>query len=399
MTHLPFLGASLREAREARELTATALSDLIGVSKAAVSQYERGKQTPRPEVMERICSTLNLPRAFFSTTRTVPEAPIFYRSMASATKRARKRAERRYGWCRALADYLEALVEAPPVDFPALHEGPLTTLSMEDVEALAEELRGHWSMGTGPITNMTWLLETKGAIVSKWDLGAAQLDAFSQWPLGTRRPFVVLGNAKDTCARIRFNVGHELGHLVLHRHAVTTALKENTDYKQMEAQAHRFAAAFCLPAAGFAQDFTAPTLEAFVALKRKWKLSIGMMIKRAEDLNYISPRKARRLWVSYGKRGWRKREPLDDVQAPEEPQFFARSLSLLLDNNVQTVRDITSALPFSSSDLAALAGMDPMLLREGGARIDPIAPMLKPQPQRRRRSGDNGGSVIRFPRP
>lgn len=396
MAGQPFHGASLREAREAREITATALSEIIGVSKAAVSQYEHDRQTPRPEVMARICTSLNLPRAFFATTRSVPDAPIFYRSMASATKRARLRAERRYGWCRTLATYLTAFVEAPEVDFPTLHEGTIASLSLDDIEGLADDLRQHWGIGIGPISNMTWLLENKGAIVSKWDLGAAQLDAFSQWPLDCDRPFVILGDGKESCARSRFNVGHELGHLVLHRHVTAKNVRTGSDHKIMESQAHRFAAAFCLPAAAFAADFAAPTLGSFLALKRKWRLSIGMMIKRAEDLGYITPRKSRRLWMSYAKRGWKKREPLDDEQPVERPQFLARSLLLLLDNGVQTASQVSAALPFSASDLGALAGVDPKLLRETTARIDPITPLLK-APASPRRAIEGGGSVIPFP--
>ncbi len=60
-----FVGARLREAREARELTAIALADLIGVTRQAVSQYESGIQTPAPYVMRRIMDVLRLPLQFF----------------------------------------------------------------------------------------------------------------------------------------------------------------------------------------------------------------------------------------------------------------------------------------------------------------------------------------------
>ena len=94
-----FVGGRLTEAREARGLTAVALADLLGVSKAAISQYESGHVTPRPDIMQKMAQVLNLPPYFFS--RPVQEheaATVFYRSLSAATRTARSRAERRMGW-------------------------------------------------------------------------------------------------------------------------------------------------------------------------------------------------------------------------------------------------------------------------------------------------------------
>ena len=52
-----FVGGRLRQAREARGVSASALAALLGVSRQAVSQYERGPETPSPAVMHRIAET------------------------------------------------------------------------------------------------------------------------------------------------------------------------------------------------------------------------------------------------------------------------------------------------------------------------------------------------------
>src|SRR4051812_23724210 len=94
-----FVGARLREAREARNITGVALAELLDVSRQAISQYESGSVTPHPEVLQQIAAKLRLPSHFFSTpARTKPRRPKFFRSMSSATKSARVRAERRYEW-------------------------------------------------------------------------------------------------------------------------------------------------------------------------------------------------------------------------------------------------------------------------------------------------------------
>src|SRR5215212_8094956 len=104
-----FVGARLREGREARGLTATALSEILDVTRQSVSQYENEQQTPRPEVMQKIEQVLNLPPAFFSrpVVGEPGERKIFYRSMSSATKHARARMDRRYDWLREITDYLQ----------------------------------------------------------------------------------------------------------------------------------------------------------------------------------------------------------------------------------------------------------------------------------------------------
>jgi transcriptional regulator with XRE-family HTH domain len=73
-----FVGQRLREAREARELTAVALADLIGVTRQAVSQYENGLQTPAPEVMRRITEVVRLPYHFFLAPPSPEERDLIF---------------------------------------------------------------------------------------------------------------------------------------------------------------------------------------------------------------------------------------------------------------------------------------------------------------------------------
>ena len=49
-----FVGARLVQARKARGLSAIALSEMINVKSATISQYEHGKHSPPPEVLDAI---------------------------------------------------------------------------------------------------------------------------------------------------------------------------------------------------------------------------------------------------------------------------------------------------------------------------------------------------------
>src|SRR5690242_15820298 len=94
-----FSGQRLREAREARGLSAISLSELTAVSAQAIYQYENGRRSPSPDVLEKIAVATSLPPAFFLLPdRSEVNSPIFYRSMSTATKGARNRARHRFRW-------------------------------------------------------------------------------------------------------------------------------------------------------------------------------------------------------------------------------------------------------------------------------------------------------------
>ncbi len=390
-----FVGARLREGREARGLTAIALSEILGVSRQAVSQYENGQQTPRPEVMLKIEQVLGLPPDFFS--RPVADLPqerrIFYRSMSSATKAARIRVERRYDWLSSIADYLQRYVTFPPVSFPRFDvaDDP-RELSWENIEALASDTREFWGMGEGPISNVVWLLENNGAVVARGAMGADKLDAFSEWYEWHERqhtPYVFLGADKTSGPRSRYDAAHELGHLVLHRHISRKHITHQPTFKLIEDQAHRFGSAFLLPASAFASDLPAPSLDAFRALKPTWNVSIAMMVYRAAELDLISDEHAQRLWRNRARRRWAHKEPLDDRLPIEKPRLLRRVFELLVNEGVQSRAQIRAALPYAQNDIEELAGLPPGFLedrpapislraygkkRRGGTRAEPAKP-------------------------
>src|SRR5437773_5722418 len=111
----------LTDAREAREINAVTLAELVGVSPATISQYENGHQKPRQDTLDRVARVLNIPTEFFLRPVLV-ERPttLFYRSMSSATKSARSRAEARYKWFLEAQDYLLQFFDFPDVNLPAV---------------------------------------------------------------------------------------------------------------------------------------------------------------------------------------------------------------------------------------------------------------------------------------
>lgn len=396
-----FVGARLKEAREARGLTATALSDILGVTKQAVSQYESEQQTPRPEIMRKIEQVLNLPPAFFSrpVAQETEGDRILFRSVASATKPARVRMRRRYKWLKQITDYLQEFVSFPTVDFPRI-EAPSdpAEISGEDIEVLASKTREHWGLGGGPISNVVSLLESNGAVIARGMMEEDELDAFSEWRewhVHHSTPYVFLGADKQNAFRSRYDAAHELGHLVLHCNLDKKHIDNERTHKLIERQAYRFAGAFLLPADSFANAFYAANLDAFQALKPQWKVSVAMMIYRSADLGFVSKEQTRRLWINRTRRGWKFREPLDDELPIEEPRLLSRAFELLVNEGVQSRDQIRFALPYALGDIEELAGLSPGFLEEKPAPIS-----LKAYSMKRHGSADKQrqgpGEVVNF---
>lgn len=363
-----FVGERLREAREARSLTQTALAEILGITRQAVSQYETGGVSPHPSVMDGVARALNMPVHFFlrESVERHDGSPIFYRSLSAATATARSRAERKFGWIKNIVDYASEFVEFPDVDFPEAGELPNdpSHITDEQIENEAVRLREHWSLGNAPVGNLVYLLENHGAIIARCSLEAETLDAFSQWRWSDGRPYIVLNTEKESAARSRMDAAHELGHLMLHRSVQEPVLRRSEKFKLMEKQAFRFGGAFLLSASKFSEDFVVPTLDALRVLKGSTGVSIGAMLMRAQDLGFLPEDQAQRLWRHYSRRGWKRQEPLDDETPLEQPQLLRQALDAILSNAIQSREQLLNSLAYSPSDIEELAGLPRNYLRE-----------------------------------
>jgi Zn-dependent peptidase ImmA (M78 family)/DNA-binding XRE family transcriptional regulator len=354
-----FSGSRLVEAREARRISALALAEKVGVTRGAISQYDKGIQTPRPDVMRLLSQELSLPMAFFlresEPSRT---GTVFYRSLAAATKSVRGGALRRHEWVRHIAEWLQTMIDLPRIDFPDFNT-PVDPVQIGDnIERLAQMARAHWGLSNGPISNVVWLLESKGAVVSLCNYGSEDLDAFSECGRSAFEPFVSVSEDRALTARANFTAAHELGHLLLHRNVPANIAWSSAQHKEIEKQANDFASAFLLPEATFREFVRHPSLDLFRALKAKWRVSIGAMIMRSRSLGVLTEEQYHRLWIAYAKRGWKHGEPLDDILDGGGPRVLRRSFELLIDEGVVSRGAICDALPYASNDIERLCGLE-----------------------------------------
>lgn len=344
--------ARLLAARKALRLTQEELGSRVGVTRQAIAAYEAGDKGPEAATFAALASALNQPTGYF----TAPEQPVFgeysprfFRKVGADTARRNDACAVLGHWFVQAAHYLDSLVNYPPVHIPevARPTDPSGRYSAEEIETAAEQCRQQWGLGWGPISNVLALLESNGIAACRYEIEDERIDAFSFW-CGDR-PFIFMASERESGARVRFDLAHELGHLVLHRWIEGTEIADPKTLKVIEAEADRFAGAFLLPRKSFPNDVYSARLDAFVDLKRRWIVSIQAMIYRCRDLEVIDETQFTNLYKQISFRKWRKSEPLDNPEQIrlETPRLLGRAAQLVLDSGTKHPDDICNALSFS----------------------------------------------------
>lgn len=390
-----FVKERLTEARDARGITQADLGKALGRHASAISNWERGEQNPEPAMLAPLASALGLPTKYF--LYPMPDhgtCAIFFRSLANATARARTKERARMRWLQHISLTLQEVLEFPRVDMPEFVErGAYLRLTHNDLEQIALAMRKHWRLGEGPITSMVLVAENAGIVVGIDEVGTTKIDGQANWCACDRRPYMLLARDKYTAFRRQMDVAHELAHLVLHRDIDESELERNFD--KIEEQAKYLACAFLLPHRSFPAEIHSLSLDGFMALKAKWKVSVGAMIMRAHHLDILSDAAAQRLWKYRATRGWHKVEPLDlPAETPvEEPRLLRRSIEMLVSSKVRAKSDLLNFdLCLGAADVEMLTSLPAHYFAENVVLV-PFEPKLK------ERSDNESGSIIPLRRP
>lgn len=364
-----FIGERLTEAREARGImTQSSLAELLGVTRSAISLYETNNSNPRPEIVTDLSKLLKVKEYFFfMPLKQTVSNNIFWRSRHTNTRDNRTIAERKFGWSKWLIDeYLKSFMDMPKLELPTKREFKVPdnpkTLTDDDIEEIALKVRYFWGLDNLPIDNIIALLENNGIMLTYGLVNSTKLDAFSNVSEYDSSYHIFLGTDKESAVRSRFDAAHELGHLILHSHLPNGYLNDK-NHALIEHQANRFASAFLLPWDSFKQDVWMTSIEAFKVLKAHWKVSVGAIIKRCEDIGLFGDdeSKVQRMWIKY-KREWKNIEK--DSFEIERPQLMKRCVDALLEAKVKTKKQILFDIPFSQVDIETLLNLPEGYLNE-----------------------------------
>jgi Zn-dependent peptidase ImmA (M78 family)/transcriptional regulator with XRE-family HTH domain len=339
-----FDGGRLRLARELRGLSQQQLGSRAGtITGAAVSQFERDEAKPNAGTLAALAEAVEFPVSYFarSTVDSDLSLPAFFRSLRSTSARQRRQARAYVELIRQFVLALERHIDLPPKDVPH-NPVPSADYPGTAIETIASHVREQWELPPAePIDNVVLLLERHGVVTTRVPFSDERIDAFSvAFP---DRPICVLCSGKNKKDRSRHDGSHELGHLVMHSQVRQPG-------PHLEQQAHRFAAAFLMPAGTIASELPSRVeWKQLLTLKHKWGVSLASLLYRARTLGCMTDAEYLRGMKTMSARGWRADEP-GDLGAPESPRLLHRAVEILIEQGF-TIQDLAHQAALPSTDV------------------------------------------------
>ena len=287
-------------------------------SKAKIITYEKDRDIPSAPILMEMSRLFDVPPIWLMHKPKQNVELQGYRKQSALRMKTRETIE---AYVRDVAElHIELRSQlCPDMDFS--FPKCVNVVDFDGAEKAAIVLRKSWKLDDAPISNLTHVAEDNGLVVIDWDRNTEHFDGLSIW-YGKDVP-VILTKCDVSADRKRFNLAHELGHLVMHT-------PEDMPEKLIEKLAHRFAGALLVPANVAFQELSKcgarigfPKLG---TLKQKYGLSLQGWVYRAKDLGILSPELATKYWTELNRRGWKKCEPYEFV-ADEKPALLKQMIS------------------------------------------------------------------------
>ena len=316
MVGIKNFGERLKSLRVALGLSLRELGKRINITAQTLSNYERGATMPPSPIVIALANELKVKTEYFFRPISVKITGLDFRKKNSFLVKEQN------ALMAGINDWLERYKQIE-IMFPEETKDLLPKIkdvsSFKQIENAALELRSKWDLGKAPIESMTSLLEEKNIRVYFIEASDA-FDACTFWADG--RPCIVA--RKDLPGdRLRFNLAHELGHLVI-------KTPEKGDKRTREKPAMSFASTFLVPSEIVKRELGASrkklSLKELHILKLKYGLSISAWVYRAKELGIITDSYARGLFMYLRKFG--KTEPWADEFPPESEPSKMKQLVL-----------------------------------------------------------------------
>lgn len=353
--HDDFEPLRLRQARRITGLTKQALGEAVGVSGAAIGQYEAAVTIPGPTVIAALARELGLPVAFFTPGRPIGQmdaTQAHFRSLRSTRSFEKLKAASFVEWVWELSMALEKRVLLPEPNVPSLSD---SSTSMTPGEA-AIALRDYWGLGVGPLQHLTLTMEHNGILVTCLSFAQdrqapVRVDAFSTAAL--ERPIVVTTEERaKSVYRHRFTCAHELGHLILHRDVVPGD-------PQQEREADIFAAELLTPRSEIEPLLPSTMNLAWLGrLGLEWGVSTESLIHRMQEVKGAADVSVRRAYqkVREQNRLGTRQDPSTADSSGEQPSLLREAMAVAERNGYSTV-DLANELRWPVQRVRELLGI------------------------------------------
>lgn len=382
-----FNNKRLQEALIFRGLRISDLSNKTGINKQSLSNYINEANIPSYENIKKIARELDFPSEFFMTedTNIVNTDNIFFRSLSTATKLEQRSQKIKMEYVAKVHNILLNYVELPSLNLPKITNNLDINFFEQDldgfvdeIEKVAQYVRKEWNLGDGPIDNLQYILESNGIIITSVKSANNDIDAFSQKiRMDNDNIFIIaLVLGESPIERLRFDMGHELGHLLLHSSNTNDDEYDKDKFNFIEKAANMFASAFLLPKESFINDIKqySKDIDYYIYLKKKWRVSMQAMIFRARQLKIITGNQFAYMMRQISKKGWRKHEP-NDVPGKINDTIFQGILDKLFQGEYLSSHDFRMVLArngifLSDKDLIELLGLKENILEPEPVSLD-----------------------------
>lgn len=347
-----YIPLRIYQARVSRALSQDELARAVNITKQAISQYETGASKPSEEVIRNIAGLLKFPITFFTKLPNIistAQGASFFRSYKTASVKDKA------AWTQKVQLFDEVVMSKLRefVEFPAFNMPYISiqdSYTIDDCERIAMEVRNYWGLGTGPINNLVDVLQENGIVIANMISNEKKIDAFST--IFNTIPYIYISEDTISSVRWRFSLAHELGHIIMHSGLYEDNSISSIIHDNLEREADFFASAFLIPQETFFKDVSVLSLDHFLYLKKKWKVSIGAMIMKCKNFEIISPTQYETLYKKLAVRQWRISEPLDDICKLEKPYLLKQAFELLIENNIISTDGIETDFGLFPDELA-----------------------------------------------
>jgi Zn-dependent peptidase ImmA (M78 family)/transcriptional regulator with XRE-family HTH domain len=367
------IAKKIKQFAQLRRLSQKEIANTLEMSPQLVNSVFNARKETSSKTIVAIAELLKLPLHLLEAN--VPNFDVknrAFRRSASTTQADRLYVESIEQYVLQLVSVLESFFEFPSPNLPSVNlDLARKNNSVEEtISTVANDLRHHWGLGDGVIDNLTLLLENNGIICISPDGDFKQIEALSFYTndFGSKQTAFILcsGSASKTAARQRFDLAHELGHLILHQDIDWHKYHiDKQFYQTIENEANLFASNFLMPETSIRGAFQQSVdLSVLLAIKKQWGVSMQTLIIRSEQLGFIDANRKTSLFIQLSQRGWRKSEPLDNLVPLEKPVIIRELLqSILFDNKLITLENLEKTCGCSLEDLEAIAGLPSNFLK------------------------------------
>lgn len=321
-------------ARESRGHTQSSLAHLLSIYQGTISKLESGTMPVSDELLEKIANVLKYPKHFFFQNDKVYGfgSSIFYHRRRQGLPN--KLLRQLHAQINIRRNHTKRLLRAADIDT----RNGFQHIDQEEyggkIEKIAQLVRGTWRLPHGPIRNVTEAIETNGGIVVRYDFGTRKVDAISEWTELCPPLFFVNSQSEITGDRLRYSLAHEIGHVILHRFPTP----------DMESEANRFASEFLMPERDIKPYLSRLNMPKLAALKREWKVSMGVLIEQAYRLRTITESQRRYLIINLRRSTHSFREPQETDIPLEKPRLLDELVEVHLRELGYSIREMSEML-------------------------------------------------------